>query len=303
MNLLIIGCGSIGSRHARNAQALGHSVVLCDPDPARGQYTDFKIALEKEHVDAAIIALPSNLHVEAAQYLAEKGIPICMEKPLATRREGLEKLLQTIKDGKVVTMMAQSFRWHEGMLEVKRMLDALEFGKPLSVAYVGGQYLPDWHPGEDYRKEYAAQKSMGGGAMFTSMSHSLDTIEWLFGLIADYTGEKRRAGTLDIDVDDTADVSCTTAQGVRVEAHADFLVQPSVHRMRIVCEYGVIEADFAAHTINGKSYTFDPNKRYLDELAYFIRLVERGEHDPALDLAHGAHLVELMTDSRVTDLT
>ncbi len=303
MNLLIVGCGSIGSRHARNAQTLGHSVVLCDPDPARGQYTDYKTTLQQEHVDAIVVASPSNLHVEVAQYFAEKGIPICMEKPLATNREGLGKLLQTIKDKKVITMMAQSFRWHEGMLEVKRRLDAREFGKPLSVTYVGGQYLPDWHPGEDYRKEYAAQKSMGGGAMFTSMSHSLDTIEWLFGPIADYSGEKKRVGTLDIDADDTADVSCMTAQGVRVEAHADFLAQPAVHHMRIICERGVIEADFAAHTINGKPYTFDQNKRYLDELAYFIQLVKRGEHDPALDLAHGAHLVELMTSSRVKDLT
>lgn len=303
MKLLIIGCGSIGSRHARNAQALGHRVVLCDSNPERGQYADYKVALEQERIDAAIVASPSNLHVEAAQYLAEKGVPICMEKPLATSRDGLTKLLQTVKGKGIVTMMAQSFRWHEGMLEVKKILDSRVFGKPLSVRYSGGQHLPDWHPGEDYRKEYAARKNMGGGAMFVSMSHTLDTIEWLFGAITDFSGEKKRVGNLEIDVDDTASVSCTTAQGVRVEASADFLARPAHHRMTIVCERGRIEADFAANIINDTPYAFDPNRRYLDELAHFIALVGRGESDPALDLTHGAHLVELMTDLRIRDLT
>lgn len=303
MKLLIIGCGSIGSRHARNAQVLGHSVVLSDPNHERGQYTDYKVALEHERIDAAVVASPSNLHVEAARYLAEKRIPICIEKPLATSRDGLEELLRVVAEKKVVTMMAQSYRWHEGMFELKKILDSGVLGKPLRVSYTGGQYLPDWHPERDYRDEYAAQKSMGGGAMFTSMSHTLDTIEWLFGDIGEYSGEKKRVGDLDIDVDDTASVSCTTAQGVHVDASADFLAQPAHHRMKIVCEHGNIEADFVVNTINGKPYAFDPNKRYLDELAYFISLVERGESDPALDLAHGAHLIELMTDPRIRDLT
>lgn len=303
MKLLIIGCGSIGSRHARNAETLGHSVVLCDPNPARGQYTSYQEALTHEHVDAAIVSSPSNLHVEAAQYLAGRGVPIFMEKPLATSREGLDKLLAAVKEKNVVTMMAQSYRWHEGMLEVKRMLDANVYGKPISVEYSGGQHLADWHPKEDYRKEYAAQKSMGGGAMFVSMSHTLDTIEWLFGSIVDYAGEKKRLGDLEIDVDDTANITCTTDRGVQVTAVTDFLARPSYHHMRVTCERGAIDADFVANTVNGTPYAFDANKRYVDELAYFVTLVERGESDPALDLAHGAHIVELMTDSRVRDLT
>lgn len=303
MKLLIIGCGSIGSRHARNAQALGHSVILSDPDPSRAPYVDYREALEKEHINGAVVASPSNLHVEAAQYLAGKGIPIFMEKPLATSRQGLAELLQIVKEKKVVTMMAQSYRFHEGMLALKKILDSGTLGKPLRVSYTGGQYLPDWHPERDYRQEYAAQKKMGGGAMFTSMSHTLDTVEWLFGDIVDYAGEKKRVGDLDIDVDDTANISCTTTRGVRVEASTNFLDRVSSHRMMVTCERGTIDADFVANTINGEPYAFDPNKRYLDELAYFIRLVEREEADPALDLAHGAHIVELMCDSRIQDLT
>lgn len=303
MKLLIIGCGSIGSRHARNAQALGHSVALCDPIPERGQYTDYKAALQRENVDAAVVASPSNLHVEAARYLAEKGVPIFMEKPLATSRDGLAELVQTVKKKKLITMMAQSYRWHEGLLALKKLLEDGTFGSPQHVVCVAKEYLPDWHPDQDYRREYAAQKKMGGGAMFTSMSHTLDTLEWLFGDIVEIEGSKERSGNLDMDVDDTVDVKGQTARGVSFNAHNDYFTKQPVNTIRVECERGVIELDLRGNKLNGEPYAFDPNKRYMDELAYFIQLVERGESDPAIDIAHGAHIVELMTDSRIRDLT
>ena len=75
MKLLIIGCGSIGSRHARNAQVLGHSVVPCDPDPARGQYLDYKTALRQEQVDAAKKIVPGDIRQipDLKSYFAESG--------------------------------------------------------------------------------------------------------------------------------------------------------------------------------------------------------------------------------------
>ena len=35
MNILILGCGSIGSRHAKNLKDLGHNIVVCDKDEMR----------------------------------------------------------------------------------------------------------------------------------------------------------------------------------------------------------------------------------------------------------------------------
>ena len=103
MKLLIIGCGSIGSRHARNARSLGYEVVLVDPDPTRGQYLTYEEALQKEPVDAAVVASPSNLHIAAAEYLVERSVPILMEKPLATSRDGLTTLVQSVEEKKLIT--------------------------------------------------------------------------------------------------------------------------------------------------------------------------------------------------------
>lgn len=303
MKLLIIGCGSIGSRHARNAQALGHSVVLSDHDPARGQYADYKAALEKERVGAAIVALPSNLHVEAAQYLAEKGIPIFMEKPLATSLDGLDELIRLVGEKKVITLMGQSYRWHEGLLTLKAHLENGALGKVFRTSHSSKEYLPNWHPGHDYRQEYAAQKRLGGGALFTSMSHTLDFIEWLFGAIVELEGCKERLGDLEMDVDDTVSVSGRTDRDIAFDAHNDYISKIPSHTLRVFGELGEAMLDMTANTLNGEAYTFEPNHRYVEELKHFVHLVETNTFDHSLNLAHGAHIVELMCDNRIKDLT
>jgi len=94
-------------------------------------------------------------------------------------------------------------------------------------------------------------------------------------------------------------------------AQYDFLERPHRSRVTIAGEAGTIDADFIQHTIvvtapDGSAETItiasDPNAHYVEELRYFMELVEGGESDPALDIAHGKHIVELMLDSRVRNL-
>src|SRR3989344_3732753 len=303
MKLLIIGGGSIGSRHARNAQALGHDVVLSDPDPERGQYADYKTALEQEHIDVAIVATPSGLHVEEALFLAGKGTPIFMEKPLATSRDGLDELVRLVREKKVITMMGQSYRWHEGLLKLKALLESGALGKVLRVNHASKEYLPNWHPGRDYRQEYAAQKRLGGGALFTSMSHTLDFIEWLFGMIVELAGRKERVGDLEMDADDTASISGRTDRDITFDAHNDYISKVQSHTLRVFGERGEAVLDMTANTLNGEPYAFEPNHRYVEELKHFMGLVNTKTFDVSLDVAHGAHIVELMCDPRIKDLT
>src|SRR3989344_3941543 len=208
--ILIIGCGSIGARHARNAISLGLSVLLVDPDTDRAHALADEIGAngvfasyeEAAAVDAVVVASPSSFHVEAVRFFLERGIPLLIEKPLATSAEGLAALVQLAKEKRVVTMMGQSYRFHETFAALKAFLDEGAIGRIYHAQFFGGQYLPDWHPNVDYRTEYMAQKRQGGGVMFTSKSHTLDFIEWFFGPVKEYVGWKDRLGSLALAVDD-----------------------------------------------------------------------------------------------------
>ena len=321
-SLMVVGCGSIGQRHAKNARLLGvRDIVLCDIDAARVRkfadsigtdlvFESYERAFESHpKIEAAIIATPSSLHLQPALYLAEHKVNILIEKPLSDILEGTAKLVELVRRKGIVGMIGQSYRFHEGFLALKCLLDSCEIGKVLHVAYIGGQYLPDWHPRMDYRKEYAAQKRLGGGVLLTSMSHSFDTVQWLFGDITKVSGWKTRLGSLDMDVEDSVFCLIRTNKGVVVQCQSDFLQRDSRHQMTAIGEKGHIEADFIKNQIRSwtiekkeirtTNYQFDSNKRYVDELKHFFNLVSEKKTDHDLDLAVGRRILELIVDKNI----
>ena len=92
MKVLIFGLGSIGGRHARNLRVLypGVRPILVDPKFAGDffsdgcpAYSDWRLAFKlHSDADAAIIASPTEAHLEQAMALCDAGIPFYIEKPI-----------------------------------------------------------------------------------------------------------------------------------------------------------------------------------------------------------------------------
>lgn len=255
MKILVIGCGSIGRRHARNARALGAEVVLCDVDEARmrefgeeigasGYFTNFEDAAKHSGCVAAIVATPSNLHIGPARALLSSGLHILMEKPLCTSVSEAIDLKPLVRESGLVFMMGHTFRFRAEWVEMKRILDTNPLGRVYSAEFMGGWYLPDWHIHEDYRSEYAAQKKLGGGVLLTSLSHLFDVAAWFFGDIQKIAGTQMRLSNLEIDVDDAVVCVLRTSTGVAVTLSEDFLSRCPRRTLRLNAEYGYLEADF-----------------------------------------------------------
>jgi predicted dehydrogenase len=255
MNLLIIGCGSIGRRHARNAKKLGAELVLCDINEALMRnlsaelggipyYKDYLRAVDETGVIAAVVATPSSLHVEMAIDLAKRGIHMLVEKPLSNSTKGTDVLLKIVQERSLTAMMAQSFRFHEGFLALKHLLSKNTIGKVYHVSLNSGWYLPDWHVYKDYRLEYSARRSLGGGVTLTNFSHTFDTFRWLFGEIEDILGWKTKLGSLEIDVKGSEFCLLQTEQGIIITRSSDFLSRLPKNDMIIIGSHGHILANF-----------------------------------------------------------
>jgi predicted dehydrogenase len=351
MKLLIVGCGSIGRRHAQNAQLLGADIVLCDLNESLLRktctelggvpgYVDYQEAAEQEAVEAAVVAAPTSLHVPIATLLASRGIHLLLEKPLSNSLDGVAALLDVVKQNQIVAMMGQSFRFHEGFLELQRLLKEKAIGKLYHVYSYNGWYLPDWHIHEDYRREYAARRSLGGGVVLTSLSHSFDTFRWLFGEIEAIVGWKARLSSLSIDVEDSSFCLLRTAEGVVITCVADFLSRFPFSDMVLIGSEGHIVADFSNCLLkvwrtNEKrfppgdphlaqdpgrikiiedgvqynpepervSYAFEGNHRYMAETAYFFERIRAREVQFDLDLRSGVRVLEIISDSRFKEIT
>lgn len=346
MNFLVIGIGSIGRRHAINLKEIGHRVIVCDIDKNRlnsfakknnfVSYSDYLEAIKHEKIEGAIIATPSNFHISPAIELANSGINIFMEKPLSINLENINKLQKIIEEKKIIFMMGQSYRFHEGLICLKKYIDEGAIGKIYNVEMSGGWYLPDWHYKEDYRKEYAARSELGGGVLFTSLSHSIDTTRWLFGEIINIKGWKAKLSELDLDVDDYVSCSLLTENRIVVNILDDFISRFPRNQIKVFGSEGFVVTKFEKKEIHlwrvknkrfipdkdnldpnynyfkiledgihydskmdVKSFDFDINKRYQDEIKFFSKKIKKNDKDFSPNFFDGKKTLEILTSNKI----
>lgn len=313
MKFLIAGFGSIGRRHLRNLLALGqddivlyrsHRSTLEDDEIARFPVeTDLQKALAHKP-DGVIISNPTALHLDVAIPAARAGCHIMMEKPISHTMEGvsiLEKALQQ-RGGKL--LVGFQFRFHPGLKLAKQFLDEGAIGDLVSVRSHWGEYLPDWHPWEDYRQSYSARKDLGGGVVRT-LCHPLDYLRWLVGELESVWAFSGNLGGLEINVEDVSEIGLQFDRGVLGSVHLDFCQRPARHTLEMIGNQGTLCWDNANGAIrlyraaNADWETFpapdgfDRNDLFLAEMRNFINMIE-GKEEPVCSLEDGKRAMEIV---------
>jgi predicted dehydrogenase len=311
MKFMIAGLGSIGRRHLRNLVALGerdillyrtHQATLSDEDLSGFQVeTDLKTALA-QGPEAVIVANPTALHLDVAIPAAEAGCHLLMEKPISHSFERVEALQKAVVTGKGQVLAGFQFRFHPGLNQVAVLLRQGAIGRPLSVRVQWGEYLPNWHPWEDYRRGYAARTDLGGGVILT-LCHPLDYMRWLLGDLAELSAFGGHLSDLELQVEDTAEISLRFASGVVGSVHVNYNQRPPAHHLEIVGTGGVIRWDNADGAVQlsraGADWEvfplvagFERNMLFLEEMRHFIALT-RGELTPVCSLEDGIWALRL----------
>jgi predicted dehydrogenase len=209
--ILIVGIGSIGTRHlkiARNLFAeadirvLRHQVCLSIPEYADGCFSiiDEAIAFLPQ---IAVIASPAPFHVTVAQQLARKSVHLLIEKPLSSSIDGVARLIETCHKQGTVLLTGYNLRFLPSLQQFRNLLLDDTIGRVLSVRCEIGQYLPSWRPDIDYRQSVSAHRKLGGGVLL-ELSHELDYLRWIFGEVEWVNATLSHQSTLEIDVEDTA---------------------------------------------------------------------------------------------------
>jgi len=230
VRLLVAGLGSIGARHAENAAGLeGVETAVFDAAPERAveigsrigarSFTSLDAALQWRP-EAAVVAVPTSMHLGIAQTLVEAGAHLLVEKPISDSLAGVDAFLDTADLLGRKVFVVCNMRFHPAIKAVREALPKI--GRPLFARAHYGNYLPDMRPGADYRKLYCAQKSMGGGVILDAI-HELDYLSWFLGPMECLGCEFAKLSELDIDVEDYASLSIRHADGFRSEVHLDYL--------------------------------------------------------------------------------
>jgi predicted dehydrogenase len=265
LSALIVGLGSIGVRHLGNLRRLGcgkigalrqrnlplHTEVDLGDVPI---YSDYGEALGQGY-KAVILCNPTSMHVEYAFKAAEAGCHLYIEKPVSNSLEGLADLEKRLEETGTVAAVGCQFRFHPNLLAIQKWLSEKRVGRVLSVQVDTGEYLPGWHPWEDYRASYSAQKKLGGGVILT-LIHEIDYLFWLLGPMKTLCAIGGNSGALEIDAEEHLSALLKTESGTAVELHLDYLQKPPSRRMKIIGSEGMILWDYfegeAGLTVKGE---------------------------------------------------
>lgn len=174
-------------------------VAVCDSDPATlGKrahelgaeiaVTDYRDLLDAG-LDAVLIATPDDTHAEIACSALEAGLPVFLEKPLATTIEDCDAILAAAARSGTRLYVGHNMR-HMGVVRLMREIIARgEIGEPRTiwvrhfVGYGGSYYFKDWH----------ADRRHTTGLLLQKAAHDLDVVHWLAGA---YTERVNALGAL-----------------------------------------------------------------------------------------------------------
>jgi predicted dehydrogenase len=315
MKYLIVGLGSVGRRHMRNLIALGETDIVLYrthkatlPDDELAGYpveTDFAEALKKHKPDAVIVSNPTSLHLDVAIPAAEAGCAILLEKPIAASMERVDELQTAVQKSGAKVLVAFQFRFHPGMVKAKQLIENGEIGRVVSAHVHFGEYLPAWHPWEDYRTGYAARADMGGGVVATQC-HSLDYLPWLVGKkVESVWGFAAKISDLEVTADDTAKIGLRFAGGALGSLHLDYNQQPPEHEFRIIGTNGTIKWNLADGAVriyrtDKKDWDVFPlpdgwerNVMFQEQTRHFMDVVN-GQVEPSCTLEDGVQVQRLV---------
>ena len=251
--MLVVGCGSIGRRHARVLSGLGVSDLrACDPiaeqreallqeSPNAKMYSSYEVGLQ-DSPDTVLICTPPQLHIPQAEQAILAGCHVLCEKPLTDTLEGVSNLSRLAAEHNKKVMVALCFRYHRGLLLAKQYLESDRLGRLVSIRALMGEHLPDVRP--DYRDLVAA----GFYGAF-ELIHDLDLAIWYIDrpIRNQYSvsGPFALYGELDTELPDVAEILLEFEDRRVATVHLDFFQQPRRRQIELICTEGVIIVEFA----------------------------------------------------------
>jgi predicted dehydrogenase len=254
------------------------------------------------------------LHLNVAIPAAEAGCHILLEKPVSHSLDRLDVLQQAAQKSGSEILVGFQFRYHPTLNKARELIQAGALGKVLTVHAHWGEYLPNWHPWEDYRQSYAARADLGGGVIVT-LTHPLDYLRYLVGEVESLWSFNGHISSLEVDVEDVAEIGLKFSSGALGGVHLNYFQRPPVHRLEIVGTNGTLRWDNADGVLHFHQMpapfgsfsesplapvtqtfllpkNFERNQLFVAQIHHFIETV-RGEKEPVCSLEDGIMALRL----------
>jgi|TARA_B110000114_G_scaffold177563_1_gene209504 predicted dehydrogenase len=314
MNILIIGLGSIGQRHLRNLKRiqpnsqiyalrkthvtplLNDKNIVIKGDIQKKYSLKYiknldELNQKKIILDCAFICTPSSKHISDLIWLLKNDINCFIEKPLGSslkRIDELESLVRRKK--KIITMMGFQLRFNP---IIQYLENIIKRGSPIGRIYSAhihhGEHIADFHPYEDYKTSYAANKILGGGVILTQI-HEIDYLLHLFAKyeIIKMNSISSKLSDLKVNVEDVFSSNFLLKNNKKLilcSMNLNFFERPKKRKIFLIGKYGTIEVCLNSQKIiiikNNKKiekkFNFAKNDIFIKELKFFLSKIKSNQ--------------------------
>jgi len=217
--IAVVGAGAIGIAHISAMKSSRESKLCAIVDPSDAAlavaskecvplYKSLEAFLLKETPDGIILATPNALHVTQALLCIHAGVPVLLEKPIATTVKEATVLVDQV-EAKSAKLLIGHHRAHSPIMEkAKEVIDSGKLGKLVAVTGSATFMKPT-----QYFEDGPWRREIGGGPILLNMIHEIHNLRVLCGEIVAVQALKSNA-TRGYVVEDTVAINLRFANGV-----------------------------------------------------------------------------------------
>ena len=288
VKLGFIGTGGMAGAHMRNLQTFDdiEFTAMCDVSEERAKeraeefggnaYTDFREMYDKESLDAVYICTPPFAHGEQERIACEQGVPMFIEKPIASELEQAVIINEDIRRSGVITSVGYHWRYGGNAQYAQSILE-----KESPVLGALGYWMGGL-PGTLWWRI----RAQSGGQHVEQTTHIFDLARFLLGDAKTVHGVATRGSMTDIpqyDVDDLSMVNIEFESGA-VANIVSCCAMDGWNRVQleVFCR-GLVVTVGGSNTINRKGEEESlPENEGQDRDRVFIDAVKTGDSSKIL---------------------
>ena len=249
MNIVVIGLGSMGKRRIRlliqyiekevqdekEWKVIGVDLSRerrkeCNNLYGIATYPSLNEALNQTFIDCAVISTSPHTHAEIIKECLENNLHIFSELNLL--KNGYDQNIELAEERKRILFLSSTFMYRNEIQYIKEVVQRDKFHG--IYRYHVGQYLPEWHPWENYKDFFVGRRDTNGCRELFAIE-----LPWLadtFGEIKAIHSIHCKVSNLEIDYDDSYQVLIEHSSGVMGSLTIDIVTPLAGRELEILSE-------------------------------------------------------------------
>jgi len=240
MKIGIVGCGLIGNRRAKVAQATGEEVLLViDIDRGRAKQTaavvgaewtdDWRRVASHPQIEAVVVATANKSLLPITRAALQSGKHVLCEKPLGRNAWEAKEMVTAGREANRVLKVGFNHRHHPALWRAQQMAQSGKIGPLMSIRAAYGH---GGRPG--YDQEWRGDPELaGGGELLDQGVHVIDLCRWFMGDFVQVSGMLGTWFWQVAPLEDNGFALLRTAQGQVAQVHTSWTQWKNLFRFEI----------------------------------------------------------------------